>query len=57
MPVFCCEYAQDLDGNDYASKVYSELAPSLGCIPYATQRSLSRLSITPYPAGYPEPYY
>jgi cysteinyl-tRNA synthetase len=46
-PVFCVEYAQ----GDVAARVYEELAPGV-CVPYATRRSLSQLSTTPYPPGY-----
>jgi len=52
MPIFNIEYAQDLGGNNYASQVYNSLSPTHGFIPYATRRSLSRLSTTPYPEGY-----
>lgn len=52
MPVFIAEYAQDLDGKEYASKVYNELAPRYGFIPYCTQRSLQKISTSPYPIGY-----
>lgn len=52
MPVFCAEYAQF----EAATKVYQNLAPGI-CIPYATRRSLSQLSTTPYPEGYlPQDY-
>lgn len=52
MPVFCAEYAQDLQGKDFATQVYQSLAPEQGFIPYCTRRSLARLSKTPYPWGY-----
>ncbi len=52
MPIFCVEYAQDLDGENLATEVYENLALNEGFIPYATRRSLSRLSTTPYPPGY-----
>ncbi|MBN2245618.1 MAG: endo alpha-1,4 polygalactosaminidase [Candidatus Aminicenantes bacterium] len=52
MPVFCAEYAQDLNGKNLAAQVYQSLAPEQGFIPYCTRRSLSRLSKTPYPRGY-----
>ncbi len=52
MPIFCVEYAQDVDGNNLASHVYNTLAPGQGFIPYCTRRSLAQLSTTPYPAGY-----
>lgn len=57
MPIFCVEYAQDVNGEDFASEVYSELAPDEGFVPYCTRRSLARLSTTPYPPGYlPQDY-
>ncbi|MCP4681965.1 MAG: hypothetical protein GY864_06515 [Desulfobacterales bacterium] len=52
MPIFCVEYAQDLNGKEYASEVYNTLAPAQGFIPYCTRRSLARLSKTPYPSDY-----
>lgn len=52
MPVFCAEYAQDLNGKNSATQVYQTLAPQQGFIPYCTRRSLARLSKTPYPRGY-----
>ena len=52
MPIFCVEYAQDLDGQWLATEVYSQLAPQNGFIAYCTRRSLGGLSSTPYP-----PYY
>ncbi len=52
LPIFCVEYAQDMDGDDAASQVYDELAPKHGFIPYASRRSLARLSTTPHPPGY-----
>jgi len=52
MPIFCCEYAQDVDGSNEATWVYEELARTNGFIPYCTRRSLEKLSTTPYPAGY-----
>jgi cysteinyl-tRNA synthetase len=52
MPVFCAEYAQDLQGKNFATQVYQSLAPTQGFIPYCTRRSLARLSKTPYPWGY-----
>ena len=51
LPVFCAEYAQDRGGRLSATEVYEQLAPGV-CVPYATRRSLSRLSTTPLPAGY-----
>ncbi len=50
-PTFCVEYAQDIGGGNVATEVYDELAPGI-CVPYASQRSLSRLSTRPYPDGY-----
>lgn len=52
MPIFIAEYAQNLGGKNYALRVYNELAPHHGFIPYCTRRSLARLSKTPYPKGY-----
>jgi cysteinyl-tRNA synthetase len=52
MPIFCVEYAQDVNGQECASEVYHTLAPAHGFIPYCTRRSLARLSTTPYPFGY-----
>ena len=51
LPVFCAEYAQDRGRHDRGTEVYEDLAPGV-CIPYATRRSLSQLSTSPYPAGY-----
>ncbi|PID57518.1 hypothetical protein CSB45_06730 [candidate division KSB3 bacterium] len=51
MPVFCIEYAQDTDEINCATKVYQQ-ARQHGFVPYASRRSLSRLSTTPYPPGY-----
>lgn len=51
MPVFCVEYAQDTETKKFATEVYESLAPGV-CIPYATRRSLEKLSTTPYPVGY-----
>ena len=51
-PIFCVEYAQDVEGVQLADDVYRNLAPAYGFIPYATRRSLSRLSTTPYPLNY-----
>ena len=45
VPVFACEYAKD-----YASTAYAN-ALGKGYVPYATRRSLSRLTTTP-PPGY-----
>jgi cysteinyl-tRNA synthetase len=57
LPIFCIEYAQDVGGNSRASEVYGTLAPGEGFVAYCTRRSLSRLSTTPYPAGYePQDY-
>ena len=57
MPIFCVEYAQDMNGQECASEVYNTLAPAQGFIPYCSRRSLSRLSTTPYPVGYsPQDY-
>jgi cysteinyl-tRNA synthetase len=50
-PVFCAEYAQNMPGQAVARRVYTELAPGV-CVPYATRRSLARLSTRPYPLGY-----
>jgi cysteinyl-tRNA synthetase len=50
-PVFCAEYAQNTRGDRVANEVYLDLAPGV-CVPYATQRSLARLSTRPYPRGY-----
>lgn len=55
MPVFCAEYAQDTETEKFATEVYEQLAPRV-CIPYATRRSLSQLSKTPYPLGYTPDY-
>jgi endo-alpha-1,4-polygalactosaminidase (GH114 family) len=52
LPIFCCEYAQDINGSNLASLVYTNLAPTNGFIPYCTRRSLQRLSKTPYPLNY-----
>ncbi|MFH2104785.1 MAG: FG-GAP-like repeat-containing protein [Parcubacteria group bacterium] len=52
LPIFNVEYAQDLGGNNFASQVYNSLSPAHGFIPYASRRSLSQLSTTPYPVGY-----
>ena len=52
LPIFCCEYAQDINGTNYASLVYTNLALTNGFIPYCTRRSLQKLSTTPYPEGY-----
>jgi cysteinyl-tRNA synthetase len=52
MPIFCCEYAQDLDGTNYAALVYTNLAPAINAIPTCTRRSLARLSKIPYPHRY-----
>jgi cysteinyl-tRNA synthetase len=52
MPIFCVEYAQDLDGKWLATEVYSQLAPQHGFTAYCTRRSLAGLSSTPFP-----PYY
>ena len=52
MPIFCVEYAQDYEGVNLATKVYEELAPAHGFIPYCSRRSLAQLSTTPYPPGY-----
>jgi len=52
MPIFCVEYAQDVGGVNLATEVYENLALNEGFIPYATRRSLARLSTTPYPPGY-----
>jgi len=52
IPIFCCEYAQDVDGSNMATHVYRELAPGYGFIPYCTRRSLGTLSTTPYPPDY-----
>ena len=52
MPIFIVEYAQNLHGNNFASRVYNTLSPQHGFIPYCTRRSLSRLSKTPYPKSY-----
>jgi cysteinyl-tRNA synthetase len=54
MPIFCVEYAQDLDGNWLATEVYSQLAPQHGFKAYCTRRSLGGLSSTPYPPSYLE---
>jgi cysteinyl-tRNA synthetase len=54
MPIFCVEYAQDMGGDWLATDVYSRLAPPHGFIPYCTRRSLSGLSITPFPPLYLE---
>jgi cysteinyl-tRNA synthetase len=50
-PTFCVEYAQDIGSRKRATEVYDDLAPGV-CVPYASQRSLSRLSTKPYPDGY-----
>jgi len=52
LPIFCCEYAQDINGTNYASLVYTNLALTNGFVPYCTRRSLQKLSTTPYPEGY-----
>ena len=52
LPIFCCEYAQDVGGTNFASLVYTNLAVTNGFIPYCSRRSLQRLSKTPYPYGY-----
>ena len=52
MPIFCVEYAQDLNGQNFATEVYTDLAPAEGFIAYCSRRSLARLSKTPYPRGY-----
>jgi len=52
LPIFCCEYAQDINGTNLASMVYTNLAVQNGFIPYCTRRSLQRLSKTPYPVNY-----
>jgi cysteinyl-tRNA synthetase len=52
MPIFCVEYAQDMNGLLLASDIYNTKAPAEGFIPYCSRRSLSRLSTTPYPSGY-----
>jgi len=60
LPIFCVEYAQDVGGGkgeSPAARVYEELAPAHGFVPYCSRRSLARLSTTPYPAGYdPQDY-
>jgi cysteinyl-tRNA synthetase len=57
MPIFCVEYAQDMNGETYASEVYDTLAPAQGFIPYCSRRSLAQLSTTPYPKDYtPQDY-
>ncbi len=56
IPIFCAEYAQDMDSCNCAAQVYEALAPGI-CVPYATRRSLQQLSTTPYPKGYsPQDY-
>jgi cysteinyl-tRNA synthetase len=52
MPIFCVEYAQDLNGKWLATEVYSQLAPQYGFTAYCTRRSLGGISSTPFP-----PYY
>jgi cysteinyl-tRNA synthetase len=52
MPIFCVEYAQDLDGKWLATEVYSHLAPQHGFTAYCTRRSLANLSSTPFPPDY-----
>ena len=52
LPIFCCEYAQDVGGVNRATRVYTTLAPAHGFIPYCTRRSLARLSTTPAPPGH-----
>jgi cysteinyl-tRNA synthetase len=54
MPIFCVEYAQDLEGKWLATEVYSQLAPKHGFTAYCTRRSLSGLSSTPFPPFYIE---
>lgn len=51
MPLFCAEYAQDVDGSDAATQVYTQLAPGI-CVPYATRRPLDRIATMPYPPTY-----
>lgn len=52
MPIFIAEYAQNLQGNRFASRIYNTLAPQHGFIPLCTRRSLARLPKTPYPKNY-----
>jgi cysteinyl-tRNA synthetase len=54
MPIFCVEYAQDLNGEWLATEVYSQLAPQFGFTAYCTRRSLGGLSSTPFPPEYLE---
>ena len=51
-PIFCAEYAQDVNGTNLASYVYTNLCATNAFIPYCTRRSLQRLSKTPYPPTY-----
>ncbi len=56
-PIFCAEYAQDVNGTNLASYVYTNLCATNAFIPYCTRRSLQRLSKTPYPPTYtPQDY-
>ncbi len=52
LPVFITEYAQDINGVNYASKVYRELAPAHGFKAFCTRRSLARLPDTPDPLDF-----
>jgi len=52
MPIFCVEYAQDLNGEWLATEIYSQLAPQHGFTAYCTRRSLGGLSGTPFPPLY-----
>ncbi len=52
LPIFCVEYAQDLDEQLLATEVYTNLAPMHGFIASCTRRSLAELSKTPFPPEY-----